>query len=253
METPTVYLAACDNYLHALKATQFLFEKFWPSANVVVLGYKTPDFKLNDNWEFVSMGTDPGVEKWSNGLIEYFNSIDDTHIIFAVEDCPPIKPVNIELLYKLLPYMSNQNIGKITLSEDLGCRPHHFYDMIDNIEIIETTQTTDYRLSTQYAIWRKDYFLKYLKPNMNAWQFELDGSKCAINDGYNIIGTNGQPETDYVIHSGECIRKGNFERELVFHNPAWRKLANTYPHNKPQYDMTLDTDIILEMQNKGII
>ena len=53
MKTPTVYLAACDNYLHALKATQFLFEKFWPTAKVVVLGYTQPPFVLNKNWSFI--------------------------------------------------------------------------------------------------------------------------------------------------------------------------------------------------------
>tara|TARA_R110000823_G_scaffold279896_1_gene398147 strand:- start:62 stop:790 length:729 start_codon:yes stop_codon:yes gene_type:complete len=242
MNVPTVYLATCDNYLNALKATQFLFHKFWPSANVVVLGYKTPDFKLNDNWKFVSMGTDLGVDKWSNGLIEYFNSIDDTHIIFAVEDCPPIKPVNTKILHKLLPYINDSNVGKITLTEDLTNRPYYFYDNIGGLEIIKTSQTTDYRLSTQYAVWRRDYFLKYLKPNMNAWQFELDGSKCAINDGYDIIGTYGKPERDYVIHSSEAIRRGNFNKALDFRNVTCK-----------QYEMKLDDSIIEEMKTKNII
>jgi len=242
MKTPTVYLAACDNYLHALKATQFLFEKFWPTAKVVVLGYTPPTFKLNKNWSFVSLGIDPGVSGWSNELIKYFESIDDTHIIFNVEDCPPIKPVNITLLEKLLPYMDNPNIAKITLTEDLGNRPHHYFDSIDDVTIIETSQGAEYRCSTQYAIWRKEYFLKYLKPNMNAWQFEIDGSASARADGYHIIGTNGKPERDYVIHSAECIRRGKFDKPLAFHNPVCKK-----------YDMRLDQDIILEMQQKEII
>lgn len=242
MKIPTIYLAACDNYLNALKATQYLFGQFWPDAKVVVLGYKQPEFELKDNWSFVSMGKDPGQDKWSNGLIEYFNSIDDTHFIFNVEDCPPIKPVRVDVLKKLLPYMDNPNIAKITLTEDLINRQHYFYDSVEGLEIIKTSDSADYRLSTQYAIWRKDYFLKYLRPNMNAWQFEIDGSKRAMNDGYDIIGTNGHPERDYVIHSSEAVRKGNYDQPLKFFNLSCKS-----------YNMELDDFYIKDMQNKGII
>ena len=77
---------------------------------------------------------------------------------------------------------------------------------------------------------------------MNAWQFEVDGSKTALNDGYHIIGTTGTPEEDYVIHSAECVRRGKTDKPLAFHNPTCKK-----------YDMRLDQNIILEMQEKGII
>ena len=242
MKIPKVYLAACDDYLFALKATHYLFEKFWPTADVTVLGYKKPNFKFNKNWKFISMGKDPGVEKWSNGLIDYFNSIEDTHIIFGVEDHPPIKPVKTDIIEKMLHLMSDEKVGKITLTEDLGNRQFDFHSIKNGAQIIKTSQTADYRLSTQYAIWRKDYFLKYLKRDMNPWDFEIYGSARAKNDGYDIVGTYGQPEQDYAIHSCEAVRRRNTDKPLEFFNPTCKA-----------YHMELDKSYIEDMQNKGII
>jgi hypothetical protein len=242
MKMPTVYLAACDDYLHALKATQFLFKEFWPTAKVVVLGYKKPDFEFIDNWSFVSMGDDPGVAKWSNGLIEYFNSIDDEYFIFNVEDCPPIKPVRVDIIEKMLPLLEDKNIGKITLTEDISNRAFDFHSILDGTQIIKTSQVAAYRLSTQYAIWKKEYLLKYLKPNMNAWEFEVNGSALAENDGYDILGTFGQPEQDYAIHSCEAIRKRNVDTPLQFFNPTCKS-----------YRMELDQYYINEMKSNGIL
>ena len=242
MKTPTVYLAACDNYLHALRATHYLFQQFWPDAQVVVLGYKKPTFEFSENWSFISMGSDPGVQQWSNGIIDYFNSIDDTHIIFGVEDHPPIKPVRTNIIDKLLHLMDDPKVGKITLTEDLTNRAYEFHSINEGTQIIKTAQNADYRLSTQYAIWQKDYFLKYLRRNIDPWDFEVNGSVRAKNDGYDIVGTCGQIGQDYAIHSCEAIRKGKYDQPMQFFNLSCR------PHH-----MELDEVYIKEMQEKGII
>ena len=40
----------------------------------------------------------------------------------------------------------------------------------------------------------------YHTADMNPWDFEIYGSARAKNDGYDIVGTYGQPEQDYAIH-----------------------------------------------------
>ena len=69
-----VYISTSDKYLQLLKPFSFLFNRFWgEQQDVVVLGYKEPDFELPNNFEFVSMGVsrnDP--KEWSDGLRDYF-------------------------------------------------------------------------------------------------------------------------------------------------------------------------------------
>ena len=73
-----IYISTSDKYLQLLKPFSFLFNRFWgEQQDVVVLGYKEPDFELPNNFEFVSMGVsrnDP--KEWSDGLRDYFKSID---------------------------------------------------------------------------------------------------------------------------------------------------------------------------------
>ena len=51
------------------------------------------------------------------------------------------------------------------------------------------------------------YMLKYLQPDMNPWQFELDGSEKAKNDGYRILGTK-YPNKDNQIKAASMDHVG---------------------------------------------
>ena len=72
-----IYCTTSDNYHHALKVFCYTFNKFWGNDwEVVVLGYKTPEFDLPTNFSFVSMGVQTGPDDWSNDLKKYFESIN---------------------------------------------------------------------------------------------------------------------------------------------------------------------------------
>ena len=68
-----IYISTCDKHIHLVKGHQYLFKKFWKNhPKGIVLGYKEPDFELESNYEFVSMGEDRGVEYWATDLRNYF-------------------------------------------------------------------------------------------------------------------------------------------------------------------------------------
>ena len=82
-----IYISTSDNYLHLLKPFSYLFNKFWSdSQRVFILGYKSPSFELPDNFKFISMGEQKGIQYWANDLHKFFSSIDDEHFIFLKEN-----------------------------------------------------------------------------------------------------------------------------------------------------------------------
>ena len=84
-------------------------------------------------------------------------------------------------------------ISRISLVGNMAKHPpEHFTTTqeLDGFNIIEQSQDDPFRLSAIWSIWRKDYFLKYLKPGMDLWEWETQDS--AINDGHCHLGTSGR-------------------------------------------------------------
>ena len=227
-----VYISTSDKYLQLLKPFSFLFNRFWgEQQDVVVLGYKEPDFELPNNFEFVSMGVsrnDP--KEWSDGLRDHFKSIDDEWFIYATEDMFLVYPVNFSSLQKLETYMVD-GVGRINITNDV-CRK--YYSTVED-NVVELKQDSDYRISCIYSIWNKEFMLKYLKPNMTPWEFEINGTNESRGDGYRILGLN----SDFPVHLSLAIRRGNLDKlDFRFDN---------------EYHRTLDDNVIQEMREKNII
>ena len=227
-----VYISTSDKYLQLLKQFSFLFNRFWvEQQDVVVLGYEEPDFDLPSNFEFVSMGVsrnDP--KEWSDGLRDYFKSIDDEWFIYATEDMFLVYPVNFSSLQKLETYMVN-GVGRINITNDV-CRK--YYSTVED-NVVELKQDSDYRISCIYSIWNKEFMLKYLKPNMTPWEFEINGTNESRGDGYRILGLN----SNFPVLLSLAVRRGNFDKlDFRFDN---------------EYHRTLDGNIIEEMKDKNII
>ena len=46
-----------------------------------------------------------------------------------------------------------------------------------------------YRITAQFSIWNRKYFLRYLYSNWSPWDWEIRGSAMSEGDGYKILGT----------------------------------------------------------------
>ena len=52
-----IYISTSNKYIHLIKPFQYLFNKFWSDKQkVTVMGYEEPKFKLEDNFDFISLG-----------------------------------------------------------------------------------------------------------------------------------------------------------------------------------------------------
>ena len=201
-----IYILTSDKSIPTIEGFQYCFNKYWSHGQkVTILGYKKPEFKLSDNFEFISLGVDRGADYVGGDLIKFFNSVEDEHFIFSVDDFFLIRDVNIELLNFIKKRI--ENMHRFSLTDQVSNKPHDIIYEDDDFNIIEMNQYAEYRKSAVWSIWSKDYFLKYFKDNMNLWQWELDTS--CMNDGHRVVGTTGK----HVVQSCHLYKQGNLKSD----------------------------------------
>ena len=188
----TIYIISSDKSIHSIEALQYSINKYWkPNPKVIVLSYKQPkNFKLEDNVKVVSMGNDRGYDYVNENLVKYFSEIEDSHFIFSCDDFPLIRPVNIEIFETMKQKMITENISRVAMNNHVENKPHMTLETSRDYEIVEFSQSANYRVSAIWSMWEKEYFLKYLRNTSNLWEWELNPKQKY--DGHRILGTIGK-------------------------------------------------------------
>ena len=205
-----VYVLTSDPNVFIIPTFAYLFNKYWdPSIEVKVLGFKTPKEKLPDNFEFISLAEkqEGGVSNWSTYLINYFEKIDDKHMVLMVEDHLIARPVDKKLFNIFTDEITSSfNIGRVGLHFGIqfGRKAEDIldYKSVDGYNLIELAQspkTHDYlgKLTGQPSIWNRSYFLRTIQPGWSPWDWEIVGDKKTYNDGYRVLASKDK----------WCIRK----------------------------------------------
>jgi hypothetical protein len=236
-----VYVTTSDNYLDLIKIFQFLFNRFWgKDQEVVVLGYKKPEFELEENFSFHSMGVSRHTpDEWSTDLKKYFESINDKHFILFFEDNFVVRPVNHELLNEIKDCL-NDSVGRFCINNSIersrgyvGTTKHIGY--LKNVPLLECNQDSQYRISGMPSIWQRKYFLDNIQEEWSPWKWEIHGSELIKHDGFKILGT----AIEHVVYNTLSVRKGDLT------NIDWRIVDD--------YSKSLDENIINEMKELNIL
>lgn len=189
-----IYISTSDKGIHIVEAFQYLFNKYWGGQQpVTILGYAAPQFGLAPNFKFISLGQDKG-PRVCGDLLDFFSDVENEHFIWSVDDQVIIRPLDWQL-YELLgdTITADARVGRASLVGNVAEHEppaHTTLQGYNGFDLIEQSQTDVYRLSAIWSIWRKEYFLKYLKPDMNLWEWETRDH--ANNDSWHILATSGR-------------------------------------------------------------
>jgi hypothetical protein len=160
--------------------------KYWPNQDITILGYeKVKELKnLPSNISVVCLGEEKKYgESWTNALIPYFRNTSEDYFTLILEDTILMKEINLEHINILENQIRLGSAHKAMIGGGLPLSPTTV--AVDtkgrNFKIFD--QGIRYRASLHPSIWRKEYFLKYLKPNMTPWHFELQNDFEAAFDG----------------------------------------------------------------------
>ena len=215
IENIKIYISTSDNYHHCLQPFAYLFNKFWSSDREVnFIGYKKPNFKLPSNFNFISLGVQRGPKYYAEDLRTFFETIDESHFIYTMEDQFILDYVDLNMMNDLTKHLKNDKVGRICLTNSIFQKTHEGkrYQNFDR-NIIELTQDSNWRITCEWSLWKKEYMLKYLQKQMTPWEFERQSFSEAMNDGYHVIGFN---EDRVLIHHAEAIRAKYWGRDFDF-------------------------------------
>jgi len=179
-----ILVTTCDQYLHLLTPYAILFNKYWPNQDVTILGFDDSNLPtLPDNFDYVSLGKQSDFGKyWTNPLIPYINNIKEEYFVAMAGDMLITDYVDVERMQLLEKEISCSNAEKAILDTHLNA-----YSIEYKAGIVQLSPDAPYRTTLHPAIWRKEYFKKYLKPNLTAWDFEIKNIPESQNDGATII------------------------------------------------------------------
>lgn len=221
-----VYLIACDQYIHVIETFSTFFNKYWLNQDVTLLCYKEPEEKLPDNFEVISLGNQEEFSKgqkfWTNGLIPFFENLDEDYFTIILDDQMIYRPVDVRKIQLLEKYVADGRAKKAFLHNK-----HNKNSIPFDGPVLKLKQDIFYRLSLCAGIWDRKYFLRYLKPNFTAWNFEVINADETMGDGETIIAHSGPNVIDaYGVYRHYLLDPKIFD---YINDPEDRKLlANKY-------------------------
>jgi len=197
-----VFVTTNDRHLWILPAFAYLFNKYWSSLQpVVVAGYSRPDFELPPNFEFYQIAeANYPVEKWSDGVVQFLESVNDELFVWMLEDMLLTRTVDVRAVGSLAEYMTlHHEVIRIDLTADRlyagaspGQRPE--YEYYGSMDLVWSEPSSPYHLSLQAAIWRRDYLLNYMIPGETPWQLEMAGTeRLSSTPEVVVLGTRQLP------------------------------------------------------------
>jgi hypothetical protein len=188
------FVATCNQTVHTLNGFAYLFNKFWSSEQeVTVLCFdKKPEglpsnfinLCLGDQSKFGRIFTDP--------LIPIFDSLKDEYFMFTLDDHWLFKPVDFDSLERLKQYVGIAD--RIILSDELFQERPVVWTVYEDPDILTRPTSQRWKYFNQgFFIYKKEYWLKYLKPGRTVWEFETEAGFESQNDGSLFIASKNFP------------------------------------------------------------
>ena len=209
-----ILVPTCDKYTFLIEPYHLLFNKYWPGNEIVFLGFdESLAPKLPDNCSFVSLGKMADFGKvWTDPIRPYIQHEAPDHFVFSVEDMVLCDDVDIYNVEKLEYEVANGRASKAILDDHLIEASEQYFRGVNIMH-----RHAPYRTTLHPCIWRKDYFLKYLKPGYTAWDFEVRNMRESILEQDVIIMlSKGTPP---IFNSANIFDKGRPAPRMDKDNP----------------------------------
>ncbi len=207
-----IYLLTSNKYTKSICPINIKFlNKYWPNQDVTIVGYEDvlELEDLPDNVSVECLGTQEDFGRtWTNALIPFFKKVEEEYFTLIFEDHVLMNEVPTDKIAELEEQLINKKAQKAMIGGGINLKQTKAFE--GNQNLVEFSQRAAYRMSLHPAIWRKDYFLKYLSPGMTSWDFEIMNDSKAIYDGAAILNYKyDYPNEPHLYSYLELYTKGN--------------------------------------------
>jgi hypothetical protein len=224
-----IYLLTSNKYTEKLCPINIHFlNKYWPDNDITIVGYEDVDEleNLPSNVTKVSLGLQEDYgSRWTNALIPFFKKIPEDYFALVFDDHILMNKVDQQKIKVIEDQFVTNSADKAMIGGGISLLATKQFEKNENLLVF--SQAAEYRMSLHPAIWSKNYFLKYLFPNMTSWDFELQNNGRAQGDGGVILNYKyDYPNEPHLFSYLELYTKGrvniNESSEVVTNQPSSR-------------------------------
>ena len=232
-----ILINSTDSFADAWPAFFRLFSIYWPDCPYrLVLNTETAEFE-HSSLNIASLAH-MNKKSWSSSLIEALRSISDDYVLYLQEDYFLRSKTNTRQVQDALDWLIMEDLDCVQLTH-IGSV---FMNQTSNRRV---PKDSNYFVSTQAAIWRKDSLLKILRPWETGWNFEHFGSLRARNLSmeFGHIDRTLSPVLNYV-NTG--IVKGKWNKDVVdlfARHEIYLDYSTRGFYDRSQYRLTLKSKI----------
>lgn len=220
MPVPVAIFTA-DHRHDVLKAMLYLYSKYW-NWPATVYGFKRPAYALEDNVEFVSLGSmaDYPADRWSDAVIKALDQVQSDQIIILLEDYWLTRQVDTNAVDAIAAYMrKHKDIVRGDLTTDrLYATNLQEVEPWGKLDIIENDPPAQYHFSTQAAVWNVELLKRFMRQGETPWQAELEGTSRMMaayvaGEPARVIGTRQFPVRYLIaVQGGEIALDGGYQK-----------------------------------------
>lgn len=181
----TLLVMSCDKYQTAWLPYFSLLKKYWPEhPEKIVLSAETAEFSF-PGLTIECVHAKPG-DTWSQRLKKCLDNISTDYIIFSLEDFflqASVKHYRIEACCAYMEQHPEVAVCRLKTSTNP--------EQVLGEEIIPdfylAGPNVDFRLETQFALWRRTTLLGFIDERENPWEFEAKGTQRIKDTPYQFL------------------------------------------------------------------
>ena len=172
-----------------------------------LLGEFSVRFKKYFGFPFLVYVSDTDIDHWSDGVINFLNSIKDEYFILLHEDFYLTEQADLKEIDRLIGIARDMKADRVGLMGDHS--PERTQPIKNNLyEYRNDKPHVPYHFSFEASIQRRKFLLEHLKKAENPWEAEINRN---VEDCVGKIIVGEKPSISY----GDKIRRGEIQEEII--------------------------------------
>lgn len=214
MKNYSLLITSCDSFEDVWSPFFKLYKKYWNDEELpiyIITEKKEASYpSLGISSTMVEVGKNTRLT-WSEALSESLNKVKTDLVLLHLDDCFITSEVNVGFIDNVANIMlSDTSIDAVYLTHS-GPKSCEFENGKD---LLKVKKFSSYKVSTMSCLWRKDVLQSLLKPEENAWMFEIFGTKRAHLNSYNFLKVANK-NLDAIKYINTGITKGKWNPDVV--------------------------------------
>jgi hypothetical protein len=204
----SLLVLSSDKYKPAWSAFYTLFSKYWGDFDGRVFHYTESESLNEKNVKIIHSNYPVVPSYWSKGFLYALDNINTDYVIVVLEDIFFNRKVNHQKVI--------ENFNVIKNNPEVKCfrlMPIPPPNIVLNDEYGEFDLAQPYRISTQMAIWDKEYLKRLIKVDENPWEFEQQANERAKKMEGKIYGVLRKPYDDRLATHINGLIRGKLTRQ----------------------------------------